>query len=770
MAETRAPNLLLQRLHENRGMLFPLACIGLLFVLLVPLPTQVLDLLLVLNITVSVVVLVTTMYVQTPLEFAVFPSLLLAVTLFRLVLNVATTRLILTADRFGNPTAAHHAAGEVVLAFSNFVTGDKLVVGAVIFLIIFVIQFVVITKGCARISEVAARFILDAMPGKQMAIDANVSAGVVTEVEARRRREEISRQADFYGAMDGASKFVRGDAVAGILITVINILGGLYIGIVQKGWSADASMSLFTRLTIGDGLVSQVPAFIVSLAAGLIVTRSSDRSELGEQVIGQMLAKPKALIVAAAFCVLLSAAGLPTMPLLVMGGACALLAYTVHRREQNQTLDTAQTQDAPTHPQSEPVDEYLDLDVLELEIGPGLVKFADHHRGGDLLERIGDIRKQTALELGLIVPAVRVHDNAELSANDYIIKIRGIPVARGVTYPEQFLAVASSQAREMPDAESTADPVTHSPAYWITESQLAQARSLDYEIIEAPEVLTIHLAETIRSHAGELLTRQEVKHLIENLRQRSPALVEELIPSQLKTGELHRVLQNLLRKRVSIRDLETILETLADHVASSNDLAALTEQVRHGLARSICRQYADEHNRLVCVTVDPELEQQIARHVDKAQANVRAGLPPDDVEHVVEQLKQEIQQNSQPPVVLCSPPVRASLRRLLELSMPRVAVLSFTEISPDVLDRDGRLHFGTSSPWVGARGSRVSEYQDGQLWICKPSKHRPWPKLSDRSNRHWATTLSSSTRAPTTCGAGSDSASEKSSRSPRAEV
>ncbi|HEX8521636.1 MAG TPA: flagellar biosynthesis protein FlhA [Tepidisphaeraceae bacterium] len=678
----RAPHIILQRLHENRGILFPLSCIGLLVVLLVPLPTQVLDLLLVLNITLSVIVLVTTMYVQTPLEFAVFPSLLLAVTLFRLVLNVATTRLILTADRLGDVAAAHHAGGEVVLAFSNFVAGDKIAVGAVIFLIIFVIQFVVITKGCARISEVAARFILDAMPGKQMAIDADVAAGAVSEADARRRRDEISQQADFYGAMDGASKFVRGDAIAGILITAINILGGLYIGIIEKGWSPDESAKLFTRLTIGDGLVSQVPAFIVSLAAGLIVTRSSDRTELGEQVIGQMLAKPKALIVAAAFLMLLSVAGLPAMPLMVMAGACAMLAYLITKRDHT-TLDaTDDATEADQKEQPEPVEKFLELSVLELEIGPGLIKLADSSRGGDLLERIHEIRKKVAIELGLIVPAVRVHDNPELSANDYIIKIRGMAVGRGVTYPEQYLAVAAHDASEMPDAEHTACPVTSAPAYWITESQLTQAGSLAYEIIEAPEVLTTHLAETIRTHAQELLTRQEVKNLLENLKQRSPALVDEVVPNQLKIGELHRVLQNLLRERVSIRDLETILESLADCASRTKDLDELTEHVRRALARSICHQYTDDQNRLACVTLDPDLEQQIVRQVtrrDARDAALWAGLPPQQVQELVEQLTLD-----HASVVLCSAPVRAAVRRMLEISLPRVAVLSFSEISPDV--------------------------------------------------------------------------------------
>ncbi len=677
MPEPIAPNLLMQRLHENRGILFPISCIGLLLVLLVPLPTQVLDFLLILNITLSVIVLVTTMYVKTPLEFAVFPSLLLAITLFRLVLNVATTRLILTANRAGVDPI--HAGGDVVLAFSNFVSSNELVVGAVIFLIIFVIQFVVITKGCARISEVAARFILDAMPGKQMAIDADVTAGTLTETEARTRREEISQQADFYGSMDGASKFVRGDAIAGILITVINILGGLYVGIIKMDKSPGEAMELFTRLTIGDGLVSQIPAFIVSLAAGLIVTRSSDRTELGEQVIGQMLSKPKALYVAAAFLISLSFAGLPVIPLFAMSATCAILAYTIDRRLRLRgKIESETTNKSTPTPNPEQVEKFLDLDTLELEIGPGLLKLADTAHGGDLLERIRDVRKQIAQELGLIVPAVRVHDNAELSANDYLIKIRGHVLARGVTYPEQYLAIAPADASRMPDAESTADPITQAPAYWITESQLSHAASLHYDIIEAPEVLTTHLAETIRSHAHELLTRQEVKNLLDNLKQRAPALVDEVVPSQLKPGELHRVLQNLLRERVSIRDLETIIETLADHATTTKNLGALTEHVRHALSRTICHQYVDDRNRLPCLTLDPEFESELAQ---------QWSLAPEDAQRLLNQLQAASDQLAQAhpaPVVLCSAPVRAAVRRLIEATLPRVAVLSFTEISPDV--------------------------------------------------------------------------------------
>src|SRR5258705_8341939 len=441
MATALAANPLLQRLHQNRGMLFPLAFISLLFVILVPLPAQMMDLLLILTLSLSAVILITTIYVQAPLEFSVFPSLLLATTLFRLVLNAATTRLILTVgDRASNATEAQHQAGEVILAFSNFVAGNSLAVGIIIFTIIVVIQFVVITKGATRISEVAARFTLDAMPGKQMAIDADVNAGAINESEARRRRQEISQEADFYGAMDGASKFVRGDAIAAIIIVIVNILGGLFVGKFQRGWDLMDCLELYTKLTIGDGLVAQVPAFIVSLAAGLIVTRTSGRSNLGEDMLGQLMAKPQALIITAPFLALMTFTALPKLPLFPLGLSCGGLAWILTNHEKKAVASAAlKEREKATRKEPEKVEKLLDLDVLELEIGYGLVRLVDASKGGDLLDRIGMIRRQIATEMGIIVPPIRIRDNLQLSANDYIVKIKGQSIAKGAAYPEQFL-------------------------------------------------------------------------------------------------------------------------------------------------------------------------------------------------------------------------------------------------------------------------------------------------------------------------------------------
>ncbi len=690
MAAAVVSNPIFTKLHANRGMIFPVAFISLLMVLLVPLPTAILDVLLVLNITLSVIVLVTTIYVQSPLEFAVFPSLLLAVTLFRLVLNVATTRLILTAgDRFADPALAMRGAGDVVATFADFVTGGSLAVGMIIFVIIFIIQFVVITKGGGRISEVAARFTLDAMPGKQMAIDADLNAGVINEAEARRRREAISQEADFYGAMDGASKFVRGDAIAGIVITIVNILGGFYVGMFEHHWEVLDVLKLYTKLTIGDGLVSQIPAFIVSLAAGLIVTRTSSKSDLGSEVLGQLFSKPRALVVASGFLGLMAFSGLPMLPLLVIGGCCGGLAIVLNRGENKKVATAAASErDKAAVKEPEKVEKLLDLDTMELEVGYGLVRLVDTAKGGDLLDRISMIRRQIAMDLGIIVPPVRIRDNMQLGANDYNIKIKGQVIARGVTYPEQFLAMDNgATSGPIPGGSLTTEPAFGLPAYWITESERASAELLNYTVVEATAVLATHLTEVIKGHAGELLTRQEVKNLLENLKQRLPALVEEVVPTQVKPGELQKVMQNLLRERVPVRDLETILETLGDYASRTKDLDVLTEYVRNAMARTICKQYVDDRDRLWVLTLDPALEDVINGHLERSDRGITNTMPPQTAASIVQQVSSkvnELTQTGRNGVVLCSPQIRSSLRKMIEPSMPQVAVLAFNEVAPEV--------------------------------------------------------------------------------------
>lgn len=687
---TIASNPTFQKIYANRGMIFPVSFIGLLVVLLVPLPTQILDILLLINITLSVVVMVTTIYVKSPLEFSIFPSLLLAVTLFRLVLNVATTRLILTADSASTPEEALYAAGNVVHAFTSFVTSGSLAVGIIIFIIIFVIQFVVITKGGGRISEVAARFTLDAMPGKQMAIDADLNAGVINEAEARKRREEISQEADFYGAMDGASKFVRGDAIAGLVITFINILGGIYVGMVEHGWGLMDCLGLYTRMTIGDGLVSQIPAFIISLGAGLIVTRTSTRKDLGDEMLNQLSAKPKALMIAAIFLLIMSVTGMPIIYCIVLSACCGGLALTITKNEKNRVRASEKKEQEKVTGKKEPekVEKLLDVDTMELEVGYGLVRMVDAARGGDLLDRISLIRRQVAMDMGIIVPPVRIRDNMQLSANDYLIKIKGQVVARGVTYPDQFMAMDNGATTgPIVGGTLTTEPAFGLPAYWITESERQQAELQSYTVVEATAVLATHLTEVIKGHAAELLTRQEIKNLIDNLKQRVPALVEEVIPTQVKPGELQKVMQNLLRERVPVRDLETILETMGDYASRTKDVEVLTEYVRNALSRTICKQYVDDSDRLWCVTLDPALEDMINSHIERSERGVSNNMPPQTAQQISRQVADriaELTQSGRSAVVLCSPQIRAVLRRIIEGALPQVAVLAYNEVVPEV--------------------------------------------------------------------------------------
>jgi len=684
-----ASNPLWVKVHENRGMIFPLAFISLLLVILIPLPTSMLDVLLVFNITLSVILLVTTIYVQSPLELAVFPSLLLSVTLFRLVLNVATVRLILTAgDRAADAHTALTAAGDVIYTFADFVTKGSLAVGVIIFIIIVVIQFVVITKGATRISEVAARFTLDAMPGKQMAIDADLNAGTINEAEARKRRSDIAREADFYGAMDGASKFVRGDAIAGLVITFVNVLGGLYVGMFEHGWALTDCLSLYTKLTIGDGLVSQVPAFIVSLAAGLIITRNSSRTNLGDEMLAQIFSKPKALVITAMFLGLLLFTGLPKIPLLTLGSCCAGLAFTLSRGQQRTArVAAAKEREKAANKEPEKVEKLLELDTLELEVGYGLVRLVDTAKGGDLLDRISLIRRQIALDIGIVVPPVRIRDNMQLGTNDYLVKIKGQLIGKGVAYPDQFLAMDNgATSGPITGAAQTTEPAFGLPAYWITEPQREQAERLNYTVVEATAVIATHLTELIKGHAHELLTRQAVKSLLENLKTRSPALIEEVIPTQVKPGELQKVMQSLLRERVPVRDLETIVETLGDYAARTKDLEVLTEYVRHALSRTICKQYVDDRDRLWCLTLDPALEEMINSHLERNERGTTNTIPPQAAQQITQQIvakSTELTQTGRSAVLLCGPQIRGALRRMIEGALPHLAVLAFNEIVPE---------------------------------------------------------------------------------------
>ena len=676
-------------LHRHRGLMVPAGVILLILVLLVPLPPQLLDLLLTINLTLSVVILITTIYVNQPLDFSVFPSLLLGTTLVRLVLNTATTRLILTAgDRTTDAATATGAAGQVIETFGNFVAGGSLAVGVIIFVILVVIQFVVITKGATRISEVAARFTLDAMPGKQMAIDADLNAGLINESVARQRRRQITREADFYGAMDGASKFVRGDAIAGIIITIVNILGGLYVGMVEYGWTFKDCLASFTKLTIGDGLVSQMPAFIISISAGLIITRSASDSNLGEEMMGQLTAKPVALAISAGFLLILLMTPLPKPPLVLLAGGCGGLGWMMHRAKQKeQAGQSAAARAVPAKKEPEKIETLLSVEPMELEVGYGLVRLVDASAGGDLLDRISLIRRQIASELGVLVPPIRIRDNMQLSPNEYVIKIRGTQVARGEVFPGQFLAMDSGVASERIPGRATTEPAFGLPALWIDGDTKPRAELANYTVVEPTSVLATHLSEVVKSSAGELITRQQVHQLVENLKGRATQLVEEVVGTKLELGQIQKVLQNLLRERVAIRDLEQILETLGDWAGRTKDIDVLTEYVRNGLARSICRQYADEHNKILCVTLDPALEDVINSHIERTEYSSALTLPPMLAARISGSISRELQKvlsAGRPAVVLCSPQVRAATRQLVEPQIPSAAVLAYNEIVKNV--------------------------------------------------------------------------------------
>jgi len=676
----------LNRIHHSRDLVLPFAAVSLIFVMLIPLPTWLMDVLLAANLAFAAVVLLTTIYVTSPLEFSVFPSMLLAATLFRLVLNCATTRLILTApERQGEATAA---AGHVIQAFGNFVAGGSLAVGLIIFIILIVIQFVVITKGATRISEVAARFTLDGMPGKQMAIDADLNAGLINEVEARRRRESISREADFYGAMDGASKFVRGDAIAGIIITLVNIIGGLAVGVLQYGWEISKCFNVFTKLTIGDGLISQIPAFIISISAGLIVTRSTAQTNLGQELIDQLSKKPKALWVASLFLMMLAFTKMPRVPLTVLAAGCAGIGYIISRSQKQQAATKAKAErEAAAPARTEKIEDLLPVDRMELEIGYTLIRLVDEKQGGDLLQRISMIRRQIATDLGVVVPSIRIRDNVRLGPNEYSIKIKSVEVTRNQAYPDQFLAMNSGATTGKLTGMETTEPAFGLPAVWIPAARKEQAEMMNYTVVDCSSVLATHLTEVIKSHAAELLSRQDLNSLLETVKERSPAVVEEVVGGTLKAGDIQKILQALLEERVPIRDMETILETIGDWGSRTKDIEVLAEYVRNALARTICSQYRDEQGRLRCVTLDPTLEDTINRHIQRGETGSFLTLPPVLANQIVNSISVQLQkliELGSSAVLLCSPQIRLSLRRLLAPNLPTVAILAYNEIVKEV--------------------------------------------------------------------------------------
>jgi flagellar biosynthesis protein FlhA len=658
--------------------------IAIVMLIIVPLSAGLLDILLIINIALSLMVLLMALYIKDALEISIFPTLLLLLTVFRLALNINSTRLIL-----GNGGQA----GRVIATFGGFVVGDNLVVGFIIFIIIVLLQFIVITKGSERVSEVAARFTLDAMPGKQMAIDADLNTGVITETEAQTRRTEIQRHADFYGAMDGASKFVKGDAILGIIITVINFVGGLIIGAMGIGgvvMETDQILNTYALATVGDGLVSQIPALLISTASGIIVTRSASTQSFGQDLKEQLFGKPVVMFVlGGALALLAFVPGLPTVPLLVFAVALPILGHLGLRRqkavEEVEIGDTAEMIAAEKR-KPESVTSLLQVDLIEMEFGYGIISLVDASQGGDLLDRVVMIRRQCALELGIIVPVVRLRDNIQLGTNAYSIKIKGLEVAKGEVMLDHYLALRPADVEEVIDGIETVDPAFGLPAVWVAEADREMAELRGYTTIDAPSVIATHLMEVIKRHAHELLGRQQVQILIDNLKQSQPALVDEVAPKLFSIGEIQKILANLLREGVSIRDMASILEILGDYGTMTHDLQLLTEYVRQNLKRAITQRFVPTGKARV-ITLDPALEQMIAENIRQTDQGSLVALEPSILQRILANTRKVIEQSVSmgvAPVIMTSPKVRKHFKQLTEQLDPELVVLSFNELDNNV--------------------------------------------------------------------------------------
>ena len=672
MAAPMTGTTLLERIAMRSDIVLALGVVAIIGVLVIPIPTSLLDFALAFNITFSLVVLLTTMYVTRPLELSVFPGMLLVVTLLRLSLNVASTRLIL----------GQAYAGEVINSFGNFVVQGNYVVGFIVFIILVIIQFVVITKGAGRISEVAARFTLDAMPGKQMAIDADLNAGIITDEEARTRRDDIAREADFYGAMDGASKFVRGDAIAGILITLINIIGGFVIGIAINGLTLPEALRTYSLLSIGDGLVTQIPALLVSTASGIIVTRAASNAAMGVDLTQQLTRYPRAILVTAIVLVVFGLLpGMPTTTFMFLGAVVGGVGYFTRglqeRRaeEARQAQQLAQREEAP----QERTEDLLKVDSLGLEIGYGLIPLVDANQGGDLLERITVIRKQLAGELGIVVPPIRIRDNIQLQPNEYCIKVKGIAVARFELMPDHVMAINPGFIEDHLDGFETHDPAYGLKATWIIPNMKDMAEAKQFTVVEPSAVLATHLTEVVRASSSEILSRQDVQHLIDTLKEDYPALVDSVIPEVVSLGTLQKVLQSLLRERIPVRDLATIVETMPDDAAATKDTDVLAEYVRMALKRQITEINKDKEGKITVFTIDPVVEQQLSESVQSTKQGLMLVLDPAMSESLLEKVGQQVaafSASGHAPLCICSPNIRLALKRLLEAAYPNLAVVS----------------------------------------------------------------------------------------------
>ena len=666
--------------------------IAILVVMVIPIPTFMLDLLLSFSITFSLIILLVTIFMLTPLEFSVFPSMLLVVTLIRLSLNVASTRIILL---HGNEGPA--AAGQVIQSFGSFVVGGNYVVGAVIFIILVLINFIVITKGSVRTSEVAARFTLDAIPGKQMSIDADLNAGIITEEDARARRRMLEREADFYGSMDGSIRFVRGDAIAGILIALINVVGGFAIGVFQQDMGVAEAAKVYTLLTIGDGLVTQLPALVVSTAAGIIVTRATTDKNLPNELISQLSNNPAAFSIAAAALFFFGTIpGLPHIPFFMLSALVGWISYRLYQnRQQSERVEQRKIDDEKKTPIPEKVESILPLDIMELEVGYELIPLVDADRNGELLERIKSVRRQFALELGFIVPPLHIRDNLQLKASDYAIVIKGVEVARGSVMTGRLLAMSPGKTEKEIAGVKTQEPTFGLPSIWINTSAKQEAQMAGYTVVDPATVITTHIKETIKRNAQELLGRQEVQTLLDKFKETNPKVVEELVPNLMTLGKVQKVLQNLLREQISIRDLRTILESLADFSPKVDDSDVLTEYVRQSLSRPITKKYLAKDGSLSVMTLDQKIETLIQQAIQKTELSSYLALEPTVAEKILSKIREGVETITPmletAPVLLASPLVRMYLRKLTERFLPDLVVLSHSEIVPTVQIRTLRV-------------------------------------------------------------------------------
>ena len=667
-------------IQKYSDVIIAITLVMIVIMMIIPLPTVLLDFLICLNITIALIVIMSAIYNEEALDLSVFPSLLLVTTLFRLALNISSTRLILI----------NGYAGEVITAFGNFVVGGNAVVGFIMFIILVIINFIVITKGSERVAEVSARFTLDAMPGKQMSIDADLNQGTITDDEAKERREKIQREADFFGAMDGATKFVKGDAIAAIIIMIINIGGGFVIGMVMRDLEAVEALQTYTLLTVGEGLVSQIPALLISTATGIIVTRAASEGNLGHDLVKQLFHNERIFFInCGVLAALAIVPGLPGIPFFALACFCGLIGYNLHKKTATPAAASEEEQEVKERTEAtkpENIVSLLQVDPMELEIGYSLIPLVDTGQGGDLLDRIVMIRRQCALELGLVVPTIRIRDNIQIKPNAYIVKLKGMEIARGELMLDHFLAMNSGTVFEEVPGIETIEPAFGLPALWIPESEREQAELNGYTVVDAVSVLATHLTEIIKQHASEILGRQETQNLIDNLAKTHQSLVNEVVPGLMGVGEIQKVLANLLDERISIRDMATIMEVLADYARATKDTEILTEYVRHAMARQITQQVV-QGNTLPCITLEPALENRIAAGVQRTDHGSYVSLDPDSMRRMTNSLNAEIEKLSNAgyqPVVLTSPAVRLYFRKLVARSTPGLIIVSHAEINPSV--------------------------------------------------------------------------------------